>query len=141
MRRLILFSVILLCAARANAQPITTYTLTIYQGSTTGTVQSTTPIPVGATGFVCNLARTVVTGPQVNPTKLYVNDPVNAGQDCVYTDPGTGPLAALPFGSTSYVATLKAVNSAGSSSEGAASNSFTRPGVVPTAPVGTRVGS
>lgn len=123
--------------AMAAAQVITSYTLTINPAGTT-TVTSTTTLPVAAGGVVCNLTP-MVGGSTINPLHVSITDPVNAGKSCIYVDPGTGPLASLPFSTVSYTATIHATNTAGNSPESAASLPFSHPGVAPVAPTGLQV--
>jgi hypothetical protein len=105
----ILFTFIaILIAAPLFAQTPTSGTFTVYV-TTAPTVPVGTPavIPVGVGGFVCN--QPAVTGVTVNPNKIEVDDPVNVGQVCLYTDTGAGALSSLPFTSptTQYQGTVK----------------------------------
>ena len=125
---------VLLLAAPVEAQVTTSYTLTIYAAGTPTVISSAT---IPAASFVCNQAP--VSGVVVNPNKVLFLDPLNAGQDCVYADPGTGPLAALPFSAAGYEATVYATNSAGSSAESGRSLPFTHPGVAPFVVTGVKV--
>jgi hypothetical protein len=134
MRLTALIIALLLTAAPARAQVITSYTLTIYQAGTNTVVGIPTVIPVAA--LACNQPQPAA-APAVNPTRMAFNDPANAGQACIYTDPGTGPLLTLPFGAASYEGGLKATNSAATSAE-TRSAPFTHPGVAPAAPTGLR---
>ena len=133
MKTLWLIAILLLLPALASAQAITSYTLVVSSGA--GAV-STTVLP--ATSVTCNQTPLPTTN-TVNPRHVQFTDPVNAGMACIYLDPGTGPLAALPFGATAYTATLTATNSAGTSPPSLASNSFTTPGQLPSAPVGVSI--
>jgi hypothetical protein len=138
--RTAVFVVLALLAAVviANAQTVTSYNLAIFiQGGASPI--STAALP--AASFVCGQPRVVVTAPVANPNKVVIEDPANAALDCVYVDGGSGPLLALPFNPTTvYVATLAGTNSAGTGPASAASNSFTRPGSVPSAPRQVRIG-
>jgi hypothetical protein len=127
---------LLLLTALAQAQAITSYTLTIYSAGTATVIGTPTVLPI--TAFSCNQPQPTVT-PPTNPTRVVLNDPVNAGMACIYQDPGTGPLSALPFGAAAYEGTLKATNSAATSGESARSLPFTHPGVAPPVPTGVRV--
>jgi hypothetical protein len=123
-------------AASAQTGIATSYTLAI--NSPTANV-STTVIP--AAGFVCNQAFTTLSNPDINPTHVEFNDPVNVSPQmaCIYTDPGTGPLASLPNSATVYTGTLIATNAAGSSAASSPSPSFTHPGAIPGIPLGVSV--
>ncbi len=119
--------------APASAQAVTQYTLTILNGVT---VVSTTVI--SAPNFLCGQAP--VNGTAINPRHIEFTDPANAALVCLFTDNGTtGPISSLPFGPTSYTATLIATNSVGNSPVSAPSNSFTEPGSLPGALTGVRV--
>lgn len=123
-------------AGTAHAQSPTSYVLKIYL---TGAGQPMSTTTLQASGFTCGQPKLTVSGAQVNPTKIAFDDPADATKDCVFVDNGTGPLAALPFGTQSYNGTLAAVNSAGTSADSAQSNPFSHPGVVAAAPTGLRV--
>lgn len=129
---------LLLWAATAQAQTVTGYQLAVYLQ---GGVSPTTTYDIPAAAVTCGQPRVTVTGTQANPTRARWNDPANAAADCVWTDTGTGPLLGLPFNPTAvYEATVRAVNAAGVSGESPRSNPFTRPGSVPSAPAGLRIG-
>lgn len=122
-------------AAQASAQPVLSYTLRVFnQGA--ATPLSTTTIPVAS--FTCNAVPPVTTN-TANPNKIVFDDPVAVGKVCLFTDLGTGPLVSLPFGTGIYVATLVAVNSAGSSAESAPSPVFTQPGTTAAVPTGLKL--
>jgi len=123
-----------LCAAIAQAQTTTSYTLKIYaQGAT----QPTSTTSLQAQNFVCGQPQLPATA--TNPTRVQFNDPADPTKACEYRDPGTGPLFALPFGPQNYTATLTAVNGAGASPESAASLPFSHPGAAAAAPTGVHV--
>lgn len=124
-----------LVAVRAEAQAVTTYTVTIYAAGTNTVIGTPSVIP--AASFVCNQPSPA--GVTVNPNKVLFADPVNAGQVCLYTDPGTGPLGSLPLGAAQYEATVIATNNVGSSAESARALPFTHPGAVPAVLTGVRV--
>ena len=122
----LLFVALLLVGARsASAQVTTSYTLVISSGAA---VVSTTVIPAAA--FLCNQTP-LPAGVTTNARHIQFTDPANAAMACIYLDPGTGPLAALPFGATSYTGTLLATDSAGSSAPSVASPPFSETGQVP----------
>jgi hypothetical protein len=126
---------LLLSAAHAHAQTITSYPLKIWNVGATAPI-STTVLP--ASSFVCNQTAPTVPPSVINPTKLAIDDVVNVGKVCIYTDSPGGPLLGLPFSSQPLQATLAATNSAGTSPDSAVSNSFTRPGLPPPAPTAVR---
>lgn len=138
MRFVMLFSVMLFCAARADAQALTGYNLKIFnQGALLP--MSTTPMSV--TAFTCGQTPKVTQPNGTNAKRVIIDDPAAPGTaDCVYTDNGTGPLVALPFGTQVYVATINAVYPAGTSADSNVSNPFSHPGVVGPAPSGLRIG-
>lgn len=139
MKPLILACIFALVAVTAFAQPPTAYTLKIFNQGASQPV-STTVLP--ASGFVCGLTPKLPTptGAVANGKRLVIDDPANpATMDCLYVDPGTGPLVSLPFGVQVYTATINVVNSAGTSSDVASLNSFTHPGTVAPVPTGVRV--
>ena len=119
-----------------SAQTVTSYTLKIFNQGAPAPL-TTTVLP--ATNFVCNQPQPASTTNTANPTTIAFNDPLNAGQACLYVDPGTGPLFSLPFGTGTYTATVAATNSVGTSADSAVSNPFTRPGVVAAVPTAVRV--
>lgn len=120
----------------ASAQAITAYQLKIWNVGAPAPFSTTT---LSVANIVCN--QTPITSPPTvtNPTRFEFDDVANVGKVCIFTDTGTGPLLSLPFASTPLQATLAAVNSAGTSPDSVASNSFTRPGVAPPVPTGARV--
>jgi len=137
-RLMLALGFVLVLAPAAHAQAITSYTYKIFnQGATAPFTTASLP----ATAVVCNTTpKLTATGTTVNPTKVAWDDPANpTTADCVYTDPGTGPLLSLPFGAQAYTSTVAAVNAVGPSADSASSNPFSRPGVVVNAPTGLRV--
>lgn len=134
-RLVAVLALILALASAAHAQTVTSYTLTIYAAGTSTLIGTPTAIP--AASFVCN--QPMPTGVTVNPNKVVFVDPGNAGQACIYTDAGAGPLSTLPFGGASYEATVSATNSVGSSAESARALPFTHPGALPSVPTGVKV--
>ena len=130
--------VLFLLPTATEAQSVTEYRLGIY---IQGGLSPITSVSLPVSAFVCGQPKVAVTGTQVNPSRMRMDDPTNAALDCVYVDPGTGPLLALPFNPTTiYEGTLRAANTAGVSVESARSNPFSRPGTIPPAPVGLRIG-
>lgn len=130
----LLFIGLLFIAGPASAQSITAYPLKVYNVGASSPLSTTDLL---AANVVCNQTAPTTTSP-VNPMRAIWDDPDNAGKVCVWTDPGTGPLASLPFGATVYEATLSATNAAGTSPESNRA-SFSRPGVIPGARTGLRV--
>jgi len=124
-------------ALTLHAQAPTGYVLKL--STQAGAAVSTTPIPLSL--VTCGITpKTTISGGVTNPKKVIWDDPASpATLDCVYTDPGTGPLFALPFGATAYLAVVDVTNSAGTSPDSLPSNSFTRPGTVAPALTGVRV--
>jgi len=138
MTRLILIVALCLVAATLAAQPppVSGYTLKIFnQGATTPLTTTTLP----ASSFTCNQTPPPDTSNVANPTTVVFDDPANVGKVCLYTDPGTGPLLALPFSTGIYFARIAALNSAGTGPDSLPSPPFTRPGVVGAAPSGLKV--
>jgi len=135
----ILFALALLVLpALAFAQAVDGYRLNIYPASTPPTTTPTQTFDFLMSAITCNLAPPVVVpGVPVNPTRAIWDDPANAGRVCQWNDPGTGPLFAVPFGS-SYEAGLQAFNAAG---RGPESNRapFSRLSAPTTAPAGLRL--
>jgi len=127
-----------LATTNLHAQAITGYVLKI--STSAGAPVSTTPVPLSS--VECGVAPKIppASGGVVNPKRVVWDDPSSpAALDCVYTDPGAGPLSALPFGATAYLMVADAVNSVGTSPDSLPSNSFTRPGTVAPALTGVRV--
>ncbi len=128
--------VALLMPSVAHAQAITGYVLKL--STQAGAAVSTTPL--GLTVVTCGVTPKATVSSATNPKKVIWDDPAApTTADCVYTDPGTGPLFALPFGATAYLAIVNATNSVGMSPDSLPSNSFTRPGTVAPALTGVRV--
>lgn len=118
----------------AQAQPVTAGVMTIYrQGQT---IPVSAPIVLPPANFQCGQAAvTVPVAPVPNPLRAAWPDPTDVSKDCVYLDPGNGPLAMLPFDATAvYRSTVRLRNMAGDSGESPLSNPFTRPGVPPATP-------
>jgi hypothetical protein len=116
MTKVLAFTVVMLLALAAPvlAQAPTSYTLKIYNAGAPSPVQT---FVFQATATTCN--TTPLTGTStVNPNKVVWDDVANPGKDCVWTDPGTGPLFSVPTPGT-YEGTLAAVNGAGTSAESA----------------------
>lgn len=120
-------------ASAAQAQAITAEVLTIYrQGQSTA---ATAPIVLSRANIQCAQPTIPVPGTVVNPLRAAWPDPADQTRDCVYTDPGSGPLAMLAIDATVvYEATLVFRNSVGDSDASPRSNLFTRPGIPPVAP-------
>lgn len=103
---------LLLVAASAHAQSgITAHTYRQYlAGATTPVVA---PFVIQQTAVTCNVALPA----PLSAHSIYFADPDNAGKDCVWTDPGTGPLFAKVFGNmegtlTNIAGTLESPESA-----------------------------
>lgn len=123
--------------AVVRAQAITQYNFRVYNQGASSPIQAPTVLQVA--NIVCNQSITAGTGTVANPSTLVWNDPVNAGKQCSWTDPGTGVLFSLPFGAQVYESTLTAQAGTLTSPESARSNLFTHPGVAPSAPTGLSV--
>lgn len=138
-RRVLGLAVLLLAlAVPAHAQAPTSYTLKI---SNQGAAAPFTSAVLPASAWLCGQTpKVVLTTTSTNPIRALVDDPATpTTADCIYVDPGTGPILALPFGTQVYTATLMATYPAGSSADSPASNPFSRPGVVGPAPTGLRL--
>lgn len=133
----LLFALSFLClASTVHAQPITKWTLRVYNvGAPTPLSAPADLLPANVT---CNVDPATVVATSANPLKAGWDDISNAGKLCVWADPGTGPLLSTPFGG-SYEATLSATNSAATSAE-SARVPFSHPGVAPPVVTGLRLG-
>jgi hypothetical protein len=138
-----IIALLLLLAAPAAAQTIDGYRLNVYpQGAAAGATP-TTFFDFQMSAVTCNLAPTAPTvGVPVNPTRAEWDDPNVTGRICRWTDPGTGPLFAVPVGG-SYEAALQAFNAAGRGPESnrAPFSRLAAPASAPTALRLIRVGS
>lgn len=134
-----LVAVVLALAIPAHAQAPTSYTLKI---SNQGAAAPFTSAVLPASGFTCGVTPKIppFTTTSVNPSKVVIDDPAApTTADCIYTDPGTGPILSLPFGTQIYTSTISATYPAGPSPDSLVSNPFSRPGVVGSAPTGLRM--
>ena len=123
--------------ASAQTAPTDTYRARIYNRTIPG-LSTTYDIP--ASQVQCGQVRVnPPTGTVANPTTFRWQLQPTDTTDCVWTDPGTGPLFALPVSGTEYDATVSAINTAGESPESARSNPFTRPGSPPATLTNVRV--
>lgn len=137
--KIFLSLVVVLIAAPAVAQTPDGVRLSIYQS---GATSPTTSFDMLNAAIQCNQAPPAANASTVNPTRVSWNDTANAGRVCQWTDPGTGPLMALPLGA-SYEGGLRFFNAAGSGPESTRAP-FTRLGPPTVAPAGlllTRPGS
>ncbi len=128
MRLIIIALVLVIASAASAAAQVTAETLTIYrQGSST---------PAGAyvlprANMACGVDVTAApSGVVVNPRIVEWNDPARPGRACVWTDPGTGPLAMLAQDGLVYDATIKLRVGTTDGPEGPRGNPFTRALVV-----------
>lgn len=134
-RLALVFVALLALPSLASAQAITQWTLRTYiVGAVAPLVPAAVLLPANVT---CNQPAPVG-AVNVNPNRAVWTDPVNVGMTCQWTDPGTGPLASVPFGGA-YESTLTATNSVGTSAESAPRSPFTRPGLAPAVPTGLQV--
>lgn len=138
MRTLSALTIAILLFVSASAQAPTGYVLKL--STQAGAAVSTTPLALSAVTCGVTPKAPPPSGAVTNPKKVIWDDPAApTTADCVYTDPGTGPLFALPFGATAYLMVADVVNSAGTSPDSLPSNSFTHPGTVAPALTGVRV--
>lgn len=137
--RICAFAIMSLClASAASAQAPTSYTIKIFnQGAPAPFTTANLPIAALTCGVTPKIPPIPTTA--VNPLKVVLDDPADVTKDCIYADPGTGPILSLPFGSQVYTATLVANYPAGSSADSGVSNPFSRPGVVGPVPTGLRI--
>ena len=122
----------------AAAQTVDGYRLNVYPAGAAPAATPTTFFDFLSSAVTCNLApSTPVPGLPVNPTRAQWDDPNNTGRMCQWTDPGTGPLFAIPIGGN-FEAGLQAFNAAG---RGPESNRapFSRLAAPTTAPTGLRL--
>lgn len=134
MRVLLMALMLFVAASTASAQTVDTWHLRIYDAGAAASLSA--PTDLRRADVLCDQPEP--SGVPVNPTKVAWVDPTKAGRFCVWIDPGTGPLFAVPFGSAAYEATLAATNAAGTSAE-TARVPFTRPGVSPDVPTGLKL--
>lgn len=132
-------SLLLWLPTLASAQAITSYQFRVFaQGASAPTVTHAIP----ASEVQCGQTKQAPpSGTVPNPRYLSWDDPANAALDCRWDSGATsGPLFALPFSSSIvYEGRLSAINAAGTGPESAASNPFSRPGLVPAVLTGVRV--
>lgn len=144
MRFVFLLSVLLLILPRpvsAQVGPIGTATVAFYDIGAAQPFQ--TPSVLQWANFACGQAKpTATTAPVVNPKALWLDDPANPNNlACIWNDPGTGILFALPIRSAPIESTIVLTTVSNlASPESARSNTFTRPGLPPGVPQGYRVG-
>lgn len=135
----ILAIALLAAPSLATAQTIDGYRLNIYPGGAAPTATPTMFFDFLSSAITCNLAPPAPPAPgtPVNPTRAMWDDPNNTGRVCQWTDPGTGPLFAVPVGGN-YEAAVQAFNAAG---RGPESNRapFSRLSAPTTAPTGLRL--
>jgi hypothetical protein len=138
MKTLLLALVILCLPALASAQALDGYRLNIYNAGAAPTATPVQTFDFLMPAITCNITPPTATpGVPVNPTRAIWDDPGNAGRVCQWVDPGTGPLFAVPVGS-SYEAGIQAFNAAG---RGPESNRapFSRLAAPTVAPTGFRL--
>lgn len=125
-----------LMACPLHAQGIDKWSVRIYNVGAVAPLFG--PLDLLAANVQCNQVAPANTT-TVNPNKIIFNDDANVGKVCIWTDPGTGVLTAVPFGAAAYEGTVTATNAAGTSAESSRA-SFTHPGVLPGVPSGLRFG-
>lgn len=122
-------------AAAQTTPPITHLQVTMYRtGSSTPAVA---PFEIAITSMECNQPVTPPpTGVVVNPTMIVVEDPVNGPtRECRWRETGTGVIAMLGFDpAATYFGRAAWRNPNGLSVNRTDSNSFSRPGTVPSVP-------
>ena len=111
MKRFLLTILILSIPVVVQAQTITSHSVRFYN---TGASQPLQTNSLQSSAFTCGQTR--ATGATLNPTRIVYNDPANQVLDCVYNDPGTGPISSTPTG-VNLEATLTNINSIGESPE------------------------
>lgn len=122
-----------------SAQTLTGLQVTFFrQGQTTPAVA---PFTIPMSQFQCG--QPIVAAPAgtaLNPDEYRVEDPADATKDCVKQAAAGDPLLLLAFDpAVTYTAKANWINSAGMGPESAASNPFSRPGLVPNAPTRLRI--
>ncbi len=142
MKTCVLLTVLLFWAVTAQAQSVTNLQVTFMNGSQIAVAPFTIPF----SAFTCSATRQPApSGVIANPTKYQVDHPDDTAlpeasrRQCNYNEVAGGPLFMLPFGTIQYTATSKWQNTAGLSEVSTASNPFSRPGSVPSAPVNLRI--
>lgn len=107
-----------------EAQTPTSYQANYYNVGAATAVQTET---FSAASAVCNQTPPAVTS-TINPSRIVFTDPINAGKDCIITDPAGGTLVSLPIGATgsNYEGTLQAGNAIGLGPESSPRASFSR---------------
>ena len=113
-----------LVSVSASAQVVTAEILILYrQGATT---PATEPIVLTRATRLCDQSPTPATALVVNPRIVEWDDPDQPGRACVWTDPGTGPLALLAADGVVYEAALRLRVGTVEGPEGPRGNPFTR---------------
>lgn len=146
MIRLLIACVVFLgTAALASAQVVPEQTLSWDVEFWAAGVNPATGSPIQAANILksastCNLTPVPVpTGVVLNPTKIYVDDPDNAGRSCqLAPTTSAGLLMSVPLGSNHF-ATARARGATLVSARSAASNPFSRAIVPAPPPVPTAV--
>jgi hypothetical protein len=100
---------VLALASSAHAQPITKWTLAVYNK---GSAVPLSKAERRAADVVCNVesASPIVTSPQ--SMAAVWEDALHPDKLCVWVDSGGGPLASMPLGG-SYEASISSTNSLG----------------------------
>jgi len=138
---------LLMGAQSASAQPITAYSLGVYNVANPTTPVTSWVAPIST--WECNLPAPPA-GPSVvaNPRYVYTDDVDNAiaGRWCRLDlqapPPPGGPLVALPWsGTATYELRAARENSAGVGPAATATERFTKPGTVRAAPAQLRLTS
>lgn len=112
MNRLSLFLVIVISlSVRVSAQEILSYQIAYYWTGASNPFQF---FDIQSGNYLCG-QYPIVNTDATNPTTIEWDDPLNPGYKCQYTESVGGILLSLPTGN--YEATLRAVNSFGTSAE------------------------
>lgn len=133
---LLVACIIGLMACPLHAQSIDKWSVRIYNVGAVAPLFG--PLDLLATNVQCNQVAPPATASTINPTRIVFDDAVNVGKVCIWTDPGTGVLTAVPFGAAAYEGTVTATNVAGTTGESNRAP-FTRPGALPGVPSGLRL--
>lgn len=140
MKRVFLATCLLLlpCAVQAQTPTVNPPVTAVRFVISGGVSPVTNDLPVASLTSTTNCA--VPSGTVPNPSAFQYKVNLTDANCWQYTDPGNGPLLSLPVGGTVYTSTLAYVNSNGAGPVSTVSNSFSRPGVLPTsAPAALRV--
>ena len=141
-RRALLVCLLLAWPVVGSAQPATSLQVTFMNG----TQVAVAPFSIPFSAFTCSTTQQPPpSGTVANPTEYQVDHPDDTAlpeasrRQCTYREQPGGPLLMLAYGPTVYTAVAKWQNSVGTGPASAPSNSFSRPGTVPSAPTRLRI--